>query len=228
MAKQATKKISSPDVSVVMRRWSQQFKGLDTRNPSSWPIAPRALLLLLLAAVVVALLWVAVLRGVSQELDEARAKEDVLRADYSKKVAQAVNLDALKEQRIQVEQYVTMLEKQLPSKAEMDALLSDINQAGVGRNLQFDLFKPGQIVVKDYYAELPIELRVHGNFHDLGAFTADVANLSRIVTLNNIQIEPRKEGDLAFSSIAKTFRYLDAEEIAAQRQAAAKAKGAKK
>src|SRR6185503_2057562 len=126
--------------------------------------------------------------------ETAQKKEVVLREDYRKKLTQAVNLDALKKQREQVQQYVTQLEKQLPSKAEMDALLSDINQAGLGRSLQFELFRPGQVLVKDYYAELPIAVRVTGRYHDMGAFAADIANLSRIVTLNNLSVAPQKDG----------------------------------
>lgn len=150
-----------------------------------------------------------------------------LREEYRRKVAQAVNYDALVKQREQVLQYVTQLEKQLPSKAEMDALLSDINQAGIGRNLQFDLFRPGQVMVKEYYAELPISVRVVGRYHDIGAFTADIANLSRIVTLNNLTIVPARDGALAMDATARTFRYLDAEELAAQRKSAP-APGARK
>ena len=116
---------------------------------------------------------------------------------------------------------MTQLERQLPSKAEMAALLSDVNQAGLGRSLQFDVFRPGQIVVRPYYAELPIAVQVTGRFHDIGAFAADVANLSRIVTLNNISIVPARDGALTMDATARTFRYLDPEEIAAQ-QAAAK------
>jgi type IV pilus assembly protein PilO len=122
---------------------------------------------------------------------------------------------------------VTQLEKQLPSKAEMDALLSDINQAGIGRSLQFDLFRPGQVVVREYYAELPISVRVTGRYHDIGSFAADISNLSRIVTLNNMAIVPAKDGALSMDAVAKTFRYLDAQEISAQRKAAT-TKGAKK
>ena len=142
-------------------------------------------------------------------------------------MTQAVNLEALKKQREQVQQYVTQLEKQLPSKAEMDALLSDINQAGLGRSLQFELFRPGQVLVKDYYAELPISVRVTGGYHDIGAFAADIANLSRIVTLNNIAITPAKDGNLVMDATAKTFRYLDNEEIALQRKSVSST-GAKK
>ena len=121
------------------------------------------------------------------------------------------DLEALRQQREQVLQYVTQLEKQLPGKAEMDALLSDINQAGLGRSLYFDLFRPGQVTVKDYYAELPIALKVTGRYHDIGAFAADIANLSRIVTLNNLTITPAKDGLLVMEATAKTFRYLDPE-----------------
>jgi len=122
---------------------------------------------------------------------------------------------------------VQTLEKQLPSKAEMDALLSDINQAGVGRGLQFELFRPGQVVVRDYYAELPISLRVTGGYNDIGAFASDIANLSRIVTLNNIQVTPRNDSTLTMDATAKTFRYLDPAEVAVQRKVA-KPKGAAK
>ena len=122
---------------------------------------------------------------------------------------------------------MTQLEKQLPSKAEMDALLSDINQAGLGRSLQFELFRPGQVSVKEYYAELPIAIKVSGRYHDIGAFAADIANLSRIVTLNNMTITPVKDGMMSMDTTAKTFRYLDPEEVALQRKAAP-AKGPKK
>jgi type IV pilus assembly protein PilO len=124
-----------------------------------------------------------------------------------------------------VQEYVTQLEKQLPGKAEMDALLSDINQAGLGRGLLFELFRPGQVQVKDYYAELPISIRVSGRYHDIGAFTADIANLSRIVTLHNLNILPARDGSLAMDATARTYRYLDAAEVAEQqkaKQAAAK------
>ena len=148
-----------------------------------------------------------------------------MRADYKVKLTKAVNLEVLKKQREQVLQYVTQLEKQLPSKAEMDALLSDINSAGLGRSLQFDIFRPGSIVVRDYYEELPIAIRVTGKYHDIGSFASDIANLSRIVTLNNLTIAPRADGALVLDSTAKTFRYLDADEVAAQSKVA---KGAKK
>ena len=125
-----------------------------------------------------------------------------------------------------MQQYVTQLEKQLPSKAEMDALLSDVNQAGLGRSLQFEVFRPGQVVVREYYAELPITLRVTGGYHDMGAFASDVANLSRIVTLNNVSVVQGRDANLTMEAIAKTFRYLDKDEVGAQRKGGAP--GAKK
>lgn len=167
-------------------------------------------------------LWFLWLSDTKEELTTEQEKEVKLREEYKVKLAKAVNLEALKKQREQVQQYVIQLEKQLPSKAEMDALLSDINQAGIGRSLQFDLFRPGQVVVKDYYAELPIAVRVSGRYHDIGAFAADISNLSRIVTLNSMSIVPARDGALVMDATAKTFRYLDADEINAQRTAAAK------
>ena len=134
------------------------------------------------------------------------------------------SLSELRKQKSLVEEYVTQLEKQLPGKAEMDALLSDINQAGLGRGLQFELFRPGQVVVKDYYAELPIAIRVTGRYHDIGSFTADIANLSRIVTLHNLTISGAKDpsGVLSMDATARTYRYLDQSELDQIRQANAK------
>ena len=176
--------------------------------------------------------WFTVLSTAHDELDAERAKEPGLKQDYRAKLAQAVNLAELRKQKLQVEGYVTQLEKQLPGKAEMDALLSDINQAGLGRGLQFELFRPGQVVVKDYYAELPITIRVSGRYHDIGAFAADIANLSRIVTLHNLNITGAQRdasGALAMDATARTYRYLDATEVEQMRQNTAKAKpGAKK
>jgi type IV pilus assembly protein PilO len=205
--------------------FQSQFSNLDPRNPVVWPALPRYALFLALAILVVVVLWFVWLNGEDEILTQEREKELKLREEYKTKLAKAINLDALRRQREQVLQYVTQLEKQLPSKAEMDQLLSDINQAGIGRSLQFELFRPGQVAVKDYYAELPIAIKVTGRYHDMGAFSADVAHLSRIVTLNNLTVTPQKDGStLTMDATAKTFRYLDAEEIAAQRKPA----GAKK
>ncbi len=221
----ATKRTSSKiDVVAALRGVGEQFQGLNPNDPSVWPAIPRYALCVAVTAAVLAALWFVWLTNSNDELDAEHAKEVALKADYQKKVAQAANLELLKKQREQVQQYVTLLEKQLPSKAEMDALLSDINQAGLGRSLQFELFRPGQVSVKDYYAELPIAVRVTGRYHDMGAFAADVANLSRIVTLNNVSVTPQKDGGLVMDATARTYRYLDEEEQNMQRRAAAAAK----
>jgi type IV pilus assembly protein PilO len=214
------------DFAALQTRIKSQFQGLNPNDPSTWPALPRYGLCVLVTIAVVAGLWFAWLSSSDDELTAAQAKEVTLKEDYKGKLVQAINLEALKKQREQVQQYVTQLEKQLPSKAEMDALLSDINQAGLGRSLLFDFFKPGSVSVKEYYAELPITLRVVGRYHDLGAFASDIANLSRIVTLNGLTIAPAKDGALAMEATARTYRYLDQEEVAAQRKATAP--GAKK
>ncbi|MBC7470118.1 MAG: type 4a pilus biogenesis protein PilO [Ramlibacter sp.] len=217
----ATKTSTKFDFAAIQQSVRAQFRGLNPNDPSSWPAGPRfALCFALMTAIVIAL-WFVWLNSSEAEFEAERSKEIALRDDYKKKLVQAVNLDALKKQREQVQQYVTQLEKQLPSKAEMDALLSDINQAGLGRSLRFELFRPGQVSAKEYYAELPIALRVSGRYHDIGSFASDVANLSRIVTLNNVSIGPTtaKDGGLVMEATAKTFRYLDADEVAAQRKA---------
>lgn len=209
---------SSIDLAALQGQLKAQFTGLDPNDPPSWPAVPRYSLCLAVTVLVVVALWFVWLKDSDAELTAETATEVVLKQDYQKKLLQAVNLDALKKQREQVQQYVTQLEKQLPSKAEMDALLSDINQAGLGRSLQFELFKPGQVSVKEYYAELPIAVKVTGKYHDVGAFAADIANLSRIVTLNNLSLTPAKDGNLILDTTAKTFRYLDSEEVALQRK----------
>ncbi len=224
----ADKKTSKLNVGAVTNALAGQFRGLNRNDPSTWPVFPRLVLFLAVASLIVTALWFVWLEGADAELEQERKKEVVLREDYKKKLSQAVNLEGLKKQREQVQQYVTQLEKQLPSKAEMDALLSDINQAGLGRSLSFDLFRPGSVSVKEYYAELPITLRVTGRFHDVGAFASDIANLSRIVTLNNVSVTPGKDGILLMDATAKTFRYLDGDEVDAQRKAATAAAGAKK
>ena len=214
------------DIAGLKDSVTAQFSGLNPNDPSTWPALPRYGLCLLVTALVVTGLWFAWLTNSDEELKAEQAKEVTLREDYKKKLVQAVNLDALKKQKEQVAQYVTQLEKQLPSKAEMDALLSDINQAGLGRSLLFDFFRPGAVSVKEYYAELPISMRVVGKYHDIGSFASDIANLSRIVTLNNLSVAPAKDGTLAMEATARTYRYLDQEEVAAQRKVAAP--GAKK
>jgi type IV pilus assembly protein PilO len=221
------KKITLPKID--LSRLQAQFQGLQGRHPGLWPIAPKVSLLVGLTAVVLVLAYFLVWAGQLEELDAGRAQEVTLKAEFTDKMKQAVNLEVLRKQKEQVTVYVSQLEKQLPSKAEMDALLNDINQAGVGRGLQFELFKPGTAAVKEYYAELPISVKLVGNYHDLGTFASDISNLPRIVTLNNLNIQMQeKTGTLSLEAIAKTFRYLDPEEVAAQRREAAKAKAAQK
>jgi type IV pilus assembly protein PilO len=214
------KTASSIDLVALQEKTVKQFRNLDTKDPSLWPVAPKVLLCLFIAIGVAAALWFGKINEFEAELEVEAAKEQALRTDYQAKLLKAVSLDALKRQREQVQQYVIQLEKQLPSKAEMAALLSDINQAGLGRSLQFELFRPGQIVVREYYAELPIAVRVTGKYHDMGSFASDIAHLSRIVTLNNISIAPtaKDSGSLTMDATARTFRYLDPEEIQAQKQ----------
>lgn len=212
---------SAIDFSALKERVLGQFRNLDPRNPVVWPPFPRYALFVMVGLLIIVALWFVWLSSSDEELQAERAKEVKLREEFRTKLAKAINLGALLKQREQVLQYVTQLEKQLPSKAEMDALLSDINQAGLGRSLQFELFRPGQVAVRDYYAELPIAIRVSGRYHDMGSFASDIAHLSRIVTLNNLVIVPGKDGSLTLDATAKTFRYLDADEIAAQRKAAA-------
>ena len=228
----ATSQKANVDLNSVFEQVSAQFKGLNPSEPGQWPIVPKVTVMVLVALAWVVAGWFIVLSSTTDELQAARDKEPALKQEYTAKLAQAINLDELRKQKLQVEEYVVQLEKQLPGKAEMDALLSDINQAGIGRGLQFDLFRPGQVVVKDYYAELPISIRVAGRFHDIGAFTADIANLSRIVTLHGLNItaaggpQGSPTGVLTMDATARTYRYLDKDEIASLKKPAAGAKGA--
>jgi type IV pilus assembly protein PilO len=221
----ATKtRTANVDLNSVFEGAASQFRGLNPNEPGQWPLLPKALTWAAVAVAVVIASWFLVLSGAHDELDAEQNKEPVLKNDYRAKLTQAVNLGELRKQKLQVEEYVTQLEKQLPGKAEMDALLSDINQAGLGRGLQFELFRPGQVAIKDYYAELPIAIRVSGRYHDIGSFAADIANLSRIVTLHNLVIATGKDtsGTLSMEATARTYRYLDAAELEEIRKNAAK------
>jgi type IV pilus assembly protein PilO len=212
-------KSSTFDVSLLLDHAAGQFRGLNTSQPGQWPLLPKIATWVALALLVVLLGWFLLLSDKSDELEAERNKEPGLRKDYRDKLAQAVNLPELRKQKQQVEEYVTQLEKQLPGKAEMDALLTDINQAGIGRGLQFELFRPGAVAVRDYYAELPISIRVVGRYHDIGAFTADIANLSRIVTLHDLNLAGAgRDGTLGLDATARTYRYLDTTEVAAQKK----------
>lgn len=206
-----------------------QFKNLNTSDPGSWPALPKLGLLLLLLAVILVVAYFFDWQGQLEELEAGRAQEAKLKAEYVDKKKQAVNLDLLENQKREIETSFGTLLKQLPNKSQMEALLVDINQAGLGRGLQFELFRPAQSeTVRDFYAELPINVKVTGNYHDMGAFASDIGKLPRIVTLNDINLNVGKDGTLTMDTIAKTFRYLDEEEVATQRAAAKAAKAAKK
>ena len=214
------------DVASALRGGLGQFRDLNPNQPGQWPLLPRLAVWAVVMIAVVVIGWFVELSSQADDLQAARDKEPALKAEYKTKLAQAINLDALKKQKEEVQTYVTQLEKQLPGKAEMDALLTDINQAGVGRGLVIDQFIPGQTETKEYYAELPIAIRVSGRFHDIGAFAADIAALSRIVTLHNLTISPdqKSAGSLSMEGTARTYRYLDPAEVAEARKADAKDK----
>lgn len=198
-----------------------ELRRLNPRDIGSWPALPKlGTLLLLLVLLMVAgyfLDW----SNQWDEFNAAHAKEDGLRSQFQTKKGQAINLEAYRKQLADIEQSFGAMLKQLPNRSEMEALLSDINQAGLGRGLQFELFKPASAeIMSDFYAELPIQIKLIGNYHDVGAFASDVSQLSRIVTLNNLGLALDKDGSLVMDATARTFRYLDEEEINAQRKAA--------
>ncbi|MBU1426146.1 MAG: type 4a pilus biogenesis protein PilO [Gammaproteobacteria bacterium] len=198
----------------------EELKNVDPKAPGSWPwlikIAAFASLFLVVVAAGAVFDW----QGEWDNLQNVRQEEDKLRDTYLAKKREAINLDIIKKQLIDTQQSFGALLKQLPSKSEMDALLTDINQAGLGRGLQFELFKPGPEVATGVFTEQPITIRVSGNYDDLGKFASDISQLPRIVTLNNISVSPGKDGVLNMDATAKTFRYLDEEELAAQKRAA--------
>jgi type IV pilus assembly protein PilO len=209
--------------------FQDQFKNVNWKDIGNAQPGPKILVLVLILATLIGLGWYFYWDGLDQDLKRQQQDELKLREEWKKRKTDAVNLPELKKQKVQVEQFVAALEKQLPSKAEMDALLTDINQAGLGRGLAFELFRPGAVNVKEYYAELPISVRVTGNYHDLGTFASDIAGLSRIVTLNDMDITLPAGGQvLGMNTIAKTFRYLDQDEVNAQKKATAPKAGAKK
>jgi type IV pilus assembly protein PilO len=221
MATQA-KSNKGADILESMRGGLSQFRDLNPNQPGQWPLLPRLSVWALVAIIVAGIGYALWLSDQSNDLQASRDKEPALKSEYRNKLAQAINLDALKAQKLEVQGYVTQLEKQLPGKAEMDALLTDINQAGVGRGLVIEQFVPGQTETKDYYAELPIAIRVTGRYHDIGAFAADIAALSRIVTLHNLNIVPGTAGALSMDATARTYRYLDQAEVAEARKGAKK------
>jgi type IV pilus assembly protein PilO len=208
-----------------------ELNQLDLKSVGQWSAGPRYALLAFLLALILGLGWWFLWRPTLAEIDQARAQEQTLKDSFLAKKRQAINLDAHKQQLKDIEQAFGALLKQLPNRSEMDALLTDINQAGLGRGLRFELFKPGAETTTEFYAEMPITIKVSGSYHDLGAFTSDVAQLSRIVTIHDANINSDAKGGLIMDAVVKTYRYLDVEEQTAQAQknkaAAPGAKGKK-
>ncbi len=208
------------------------LRNLNPRDVGNWPVLPKlGALVILLVLLVFAGYWFD-WKGQLETLASAREKEQQLRDSFLDKKKQAVNLEAYRKQLAEIEESFGEMLKQLPNKSEMEALLTDINQAGLGRGLQFELFRPApRETASEFYAELPITIKLSGTYHDIGAFASDVSQLSRIVTLNDVALSVGKEGGLVLDATAKTFRYLDDSEVAAQRKTArdaGKAKGGKK
>jgi type IV pilus assembly protein PilO len=198
-----------------------ELRRLNPREIGSWPVLPKLGTLLLLLILLLVGGYFLDWSNQWDELNAARGKEDALRSQFLAKKGQAINLEAYRKQLADIEQSFGAMLKQLPNRSEMEALLSDINQAGLGRGLQFELFRPATAeIMSDFYAELPIQIKLIGNYHDVGAFASDVSQLSRIVTLNNLGLVLDKDGNLVMDATARTFRYLDEEEINAQRKAA--------
>ena len=223
-------KISLPRVD--FRSIADDFRLMNPNDPGVWPLIPKVTVLIGLFAVILIAGWWFVWNDQLTELETKQREEGTLKQQYLEKKRQAVNLDLYVQQLAEIDRSFGALLKQLPDKSEIEALLIEVNQAGLGRGLQFELFKPGQEQVKDFYAELPITVKINGSYHDFGAFAADIAKLPRIVTLNNISIAPVKEGGvLSLDATTKTFRYLDEEEISKQKKAEQEkraAQGAKK
>lgn len=198
----------------------EQFKGLNPQDPGIWPPLPKAMLLVALFIGILVAAYFLDWQGQLEQLDAGVAQEAKLKGEYKSKKQQSVNLDLYRQQLREIDSSFGALLKQLPNRSQMDALLVDINQAGLGRGLQFELFKPAASEIKrEFYAELPIQIRVLGNYHDIGAFASDIGGLSRIVTLNDIALAKGRGSALVLDATAKTFRYLDEEEVAAQRRA---------
>lgn len=226
--------MKSPNLDLNFKLNLEEWKNLDPKNMGNWPTAPKAAVLIALFVALLVGGYVFDWSDQWNQLDAARQKEETLKATFMDKKKQAINLETHRQQLKDLEQAFGALLKQLPNKSEMDALLTDINQAGLGRGLEFELFKPeAKENFSEFYAELPITIKVTGKYHDLGAFSSDVSLLPRIVTLNDVGVS-LKEGILVMDAIAKTYRYLDEDETAAQRKLAkekadkAKAQGAKK
>ncbi len=210
------KSLSLPQID--FKAIAEEFKTLDPKDPGLWPLAPRILILLGLFLILLLSAWWFGWNPQFDELETKRQEEVKLKDEWLDKKKQAVNLDAYRKQLAEIDRSFGALLRQLPNKAEMESMLVDINQAGVGRGLQFELFKPGSEAMRDFYAELPITIKLVGKYHDLGGFTGDIAKLSRIVTLNDIDVSQVKDDTLSMTMVAKTFRYLDEAEVAKQKK----------
>ncbi|HYC44542.1 MAG TPA: type 4a pilus biogenesis protein PilO [Burkholderiales bacterium] len=205
-----------------------ELRRLDPKKIGSWPPAPKIGVLVIVFAVIVGAAYWFDWSAQAEQIAAEEAKEEQLKKTFVEKKTEALDLPLYRKQLEDIEKQFGALLKQLPGKSEIDALLTDINQAGLGRGLQFELFKPAaEETVRDFYAELPISIRITGTYHDLGAFASDVGKLSRIVTLNDVSLTPAKDGALIMDATAKTFRYLDEDEIAAQRKKDKDKKGGK-
>lgn len=214
-----------------LNRVADDFRNLNPKDVGAWPLVPRVAVLLVLFAAILLAGWWFVWNDQLETLTARQQDELKLKDEFVAKKGQAVNLDLYTQQLNEIDRSFGALLKQLPNKSEIDSLLVEINQSGMGRGLQFELFKPGQEISKDFYAELPVNVKLTGSYHDFGAFAGDIGRLSRIVTLNNISISANpqaKDGSLVMDAVTKTFRYLDDEELAAKRKAAQAAKGGKK
>jgi type IV pilus assembly protein PilO len=205
-----------------------EFKRTNWQDAGTWHVAPKLLVLLAVVVGIPVAAFFGDTQSQIEELENGRNQETKLKEEYLGKKKQAINLDLHRQQLREIDTQFGALLRQLPNRSQMDALLVDINQAGLGRGLQFDLFKPAASeTVREFYAELPIQVKVAGNYHDMGAFASDVGQLSRIVTLNDVSIQAGKDGILTMDAVARTFRYLDDEEVAAQRKSQAGRKGGK-
>jgi len=198
---------------------------LDLKTLADWPLASKLAALALLCVAIVVAGWWFLWRGNMETLELTKQKETELRAVFTTKKNQAINLDAYKKQLVDIEQAFGALLKQLPNKQEMDALITDVNQAGLGRGLQFELFRPETETVSEFYAETPIRVKVTGSYHDVAAFVSDVSKLSRIVTLQDISMDPAKDGVMNMDAVVRTYRYLDDEEVISRKQKAKEAEG---
>jgi type IV pilus assembly protein PilO len=215
-------------MAINLNKYLDEFKNTNWNDAGTWGAGPKILVLLAIVIGVPVAGFFVLNQGQIEELEAGQEKERKLKDDYVNKKKQAINLDLHRQQLREIDTQFGALLKQLPNKSQMDALLVDINQAGLGRGLQFELFKPaGAEMRREFYAELPIDVKVTGTYHDMGAFASDVGQLSRIVTLKDVNIQSSKDGMLTMDAIARTFRYLDDDELAEQRKAAKKGKGKK-